>query len=233
MVIGGIVAGGTGSRMDSDMPKQFLELGEKPVIVYPAETFLQSPVIDAVVIGVHPDWMDAMEGIYRDYLQSDPRIRITAGGEDRNATVRNMIQKAKAEYPVDADTIFVTHDAARPFVTAKIIEENVRMAQQHGVCGTVIPATDTVIRSAGGQIISEMPPRSEMYQEQTPQTFRYGLYEQACTALSPEEIAAATDVCKLFFLQNLPVYLVKGSTANFKITYPEDLETARCILERI
>ena len=232
MVIGAIVAGGTGTRMgDSKVPKQFLDLAGKPIIVHTAEKFLVSPVIDYVVIGVHPDWVDYMDDLHRKYLHSDPAVRIVAGGPLRNDTIHNIIEGAKAAFPVDADTIFVTHDAVRPFVSLKVIEENVRAAGQYGACDTVTAATDTIVRSSDGTSITQMPPRSEMYQGQTPQSFRYGIFQEIYADMTAEELAAATDVCTLFFLRDKPVHLVSGSTSNFKITYPFELKMARCMLE--
>lgn len=232
MVIGGIVAGGTGSRMgDSKVPKQFLEVAGKPVIIHTAEKFLVSPAIDCVVIGVHPDWTDYLEDLCRKYLNNNPNVFITAGGETRNDTICNIIEKAKESCEADDETVFVTHDAVRPFVSLKIIEENVKAAEKYGVCDTVIPATDTIVRSENSEYITDIPLRKEMYQGQTPQSFKYGLFKEVYESMSKEELAAATDVCKLFFLRGHKVWLVEGSTSNFKITYPFELKMARSMLE--
>ena len=164
MVIAGIVAGGTGSRMgNSAVPKQFLEIGGKPIIIHTVEKFLVSPEIDYVVVGVHADWQDYMEDLVKKYIRDQSRITVTAGDTNRNGTIEKIIGKAKELWEVDDETIFVTHDAVRPFVSLKIIEDNVEAAQKYGVCDTVIVATDTIVQSSDHKAITEIPVRNEMY----------------------------------------------------------------------
>lgn len=232
MVIGGIVAGGVGSRMgDSKVPKQFLDIAGKPILIHTVEKFLVSPDIDHIVIGVHPDWIDYLDDLCRKYLSSSPDIVITAGGATRNDTIFNITKAAKDNFNIDNDTVFVTHDAVRPFVSLKIIAENVEAARKYGVCDTVIAATDTIIRSSNGKYITDIPLRSEMYQGQTPQSFKYGLFSEVYDSMSEEELAIATDVCKLFYLRGHKVELVEGGVFNFKVTYPFELKMARSMLE--
>jgi len=232
MVIAGIVAGGIGVRMgNSSIPKQFLEIGGKPIILHTIEKFLVSPDIDYIVVGVHADWVDYMEDLVRKYHYRENRIVITAGGDNRNETIENIIKKADEAWNIDENTIFVTHDAVRPFVTLEIIEENIRAAEKYGVCDTVVEATDTIVQSSNHEFITEIPLRSEMYQGQTPQSFKYGLFREVYYSMSKEELEIVTDACKMFFLRNYPVHLVKGSVLNFKITYPFDLKMAKNMLE--
>lgn len=232
MVIGGIVAGGTGKRMgNSAVPKQFLEIGGKPIIIHTVEKFLVSADIDYVVVGVHPDWVDYMEDLISKYVSSLTRIAVTPGGTNRNGTIENIIKKAQELWGIKEDTIFVTHDAVRPFVSLKIIEDNVKAAGKYGVCDTVVGATDTIVRSSNHQSITDIPVRDEMYQGQTPQSFQYGIFKEVYKSMTEEELNIVTDACKMFFLRNHPVYLVEGSDSNFKITYPFDLKMAKCMLE--
>ncbi|MGN1155069.1 MAG: 2-C-methyl-D-erythritol 4-phosphate cytidylyltransferase [Agathobacter sp.] len=232
MVIAGIVAGGTGTRMgNSAVPKQFLQIGKKPIIIHTIEKFLVSPDIDYVVVGVHADWQDYLENLIKQYIYLSDRLVITGGGNNRNGTIQKIIEKAHSMWTIDEDTIFVTHDAVRPFVSLEIIEENVKMTQRYGVCDTVIPATDTIVQSSNKDYITEIPRRDEMYQGQTPQSFKYGLFKTVYESMTEEELAIVTDACKMFFLRNHPVYLVQGSVLNFKITYPFDLKMAQSMLE--
>ena len=231
MVIAGIVAGGIGSRMGNRaVPKQFLEIGKKPMIIHTIEKFLVSSDIDYVVVGVHHEWVDYMEDLLKKYLYDEKRVVVTAGGNDRNDTILRIIEKADQLWNIDDDTIFVTHDAVRPFVSLKIIEENVEAAKQYGVCDTVIVATDTIVRSSNHSHITDIPVRDEMYQGQTPQSFQYGLFKKVYESMSEEELNIVTDACKLFFLRDYKVHLVEGSILNFKITYPFDLKIAKNML---
>ncbi len=232
MVIAGIVAGGVGSRMGHSVaPKQFLEIGNRPVIIHTIEKFLVSEDVDYVVVGVHADWQDYLQDLIRKYIPDASRITVTPGGANRNETIQRIIDQADALWSIDDDTIFLTHDAVRPFVTLEIIKENVNMARAHGVCDTVISATDTIVRADNNTYITDIPQRSQMYQGQTPQSFRYGLFKEVYSAMTPEELEQATDACKIFFMQGHPVYLVEGSVSNFKITYPFDLKMANSMLE--
>lgn len=232
MVTGAIVAGGTGSRMGKDIPKQFLDAAGKPIIIHTIGKFLACPDIDNIVVGVHPEWTDYLEDLCGKYFEGSPRILITAGGASRNDTIVRIIEKAKENFDVDDETVFVTHDAVRPFVSPDIIKENIRAAEEYGICGTVIPATDTITRSADGEFITDIPLRSEMYRTQTPQSFRYGLFKNIYASLSEEELESATDICRLFFLRGCKIKLVEGSPSNFKITYPTDLKMADILLEK-
>lgn len=232
MVIAGIVAGGVGSRMgNSVLPKQFLEIGKKPIIIHTIEKFLISPYIDYLVVGVHADWLDYMDDLIRKFLGNENRVVVTAGDENRNGTIQNIMKKADEMWEIDEDTIFVTHDAVRPFVSLKIIEENVRAAMEYGVCDTVVTATDTIVQSSNHQFITEIPVRHEMYQGQTPQSFKYGIFKKVYESMTEDELNIVTDACKMFFLRDYKVHLVEGSVSNFKITYPFDLKMARIMLE--
>ncbi len=232
MVIAGIVAGGIGARMGSSVtPKQFMEIGGKPIIIHTIEKFLVSSEVDHIVVGVHPDWQDYLEDLLRRYVPENREIVVTAGGKNRNDTIQNILDAAQEAWKVDEDTIFVTHDAVRPFVSLEIIAENVRMAQKYGVCDTVIKASDTIVRSDNEDYITDIPRRDEMYQGQTPQSFKYGLFREVYESMTQEELEIVTDACKLFYLRDYKVYLVKGSVLNFKITYPFDLKMANSMLE--
>lgn len=232
MVVAGIVAGGIGSRMgNSSVPKQFLEIGGKPIIIHTIEKFLVSLSVDYIVVGVHADWQDYMEDLLRKYLNANDRIFITTGGSNRNDTIRNIITKADELWGIDEKTIFVTHDAVRPFVSLEIIEENVRMAEKYGVCDTVVSATDTIVRSSNDEYITDIPLRGEMYQGQTPQSFQYGKFKKVYESMTEEELNIVTDACKMFFLRDCKVHLVRGSVLNFKITYPFDFKMAKVMLE--
>ncbi len=232
MVVGGIVAGGIGARMgNSALPKQFLEIGDKPIIIHTIEKFLVSQDIDLVVVGVHADWLDYMEDLLDQYIGECSKICVTTGGASRNDTIWNIIQKADEKLGLKADDIIVTHDAVRPFVSLEIIHENVEMARKYGVCDTVVPSTDTIVRSSNKDYITDIPRRDEMYQGQTPQSFQYSVFQEVYRSMTQEELDLVTDACKMFYLRDYKVYLVEGSVLNFKITYPFDLKMANSMLK--
>ena len=131
----------------------------------------------------------------------------------------------------DEETVIVTHDAVRPFLTHRIIEENVDAAVKYGACDTVIPATDTIVESADGKMITSIPDRTKMFQGQTPQSFRLKELKRVLSSLTEEEKAILTDACKIFSIKNKDVYMVEGEVFNIKITYPYDLKVAHTLLK--
>ena len=231
MVVAGIVAGGIGSRMGQNiMPKQFLEIAGKPIVIHTIEKFLISPMIDYIVIGVHPDWLHVMNDMLEKYFPGDKRITAVNGGKNRNETIKNIVEGAKDTYGADNDTIMVTHDAVRPFLSLRIIADNVKAAEKYGICDTVCGASDTIVQSLEGDYITDIPVRSTMYQGQTPQSFQLALFEEVYNSMSEEELNIVTDACKMFHLRGHKVYLVEGDVSNFKITYPFDLKMAQAML---
>lgn len=231
MVIAGIVAGGIGNRMGQNiLLKQFLELSGKPIVIHTVEKFLASPDIDNVVVGVHKDWLHLMYELKEKYFQEEERIAIVEGGKNRNETIKNIVECAKKEYGADKSAIVVTHDAVRPFLSLRIIRDNVEAAGKYGVCDTVFGATDTIIQSEDQEFITDVPVRKTMYQGQTPQSFTINLFEEVYSSMSEKELEIVTDACKMFFLRGHKVYLVEGEVSNFKITYPFDLKMAATMM---
>ena len=231
MIFGAILAGGTGTRMQMEnMPKQFLPLGEKPIIIHTLEKFLLCTRFDAVVLGVHPSWLTYMHDLLDKHIVRKEKVRIIAGGEDRNSTLFNAADGIEQEFGADDSHIIVTHDAVRPFISLRIIEENIDCALNFGACNTVLPATDTIVESADGRIISSIPLRKNMYQGQTPQTFRLKHLKTLYNKLTDEEKKELTDACKIYVMNGEPVRLVMGDYSNFKITTINDYKTAQAMI---
>ena len=233
MIFGAILAGGTGSRMHNEnMPKQFLDIGGKPIVIYTVEKFMVAEDIDVVFIGVHKDWVSYLNDLLEKYLRhSLDRIRVVEGGSDRNETIQNIVAAIEKEYGESEDHIIVTHDAVRPFITLRIIKENVEAAVKYGAVDTVFPASDTIVESADGQVITSIPERKRMYQGQTPQSFKMSLLKKLYNYLTEDEKLTLTDACKICVVRNHPVYLVTGSDTNMKITTPGDLKIAKAMVE--
>ena len=142
MVFGAILAGGSGTRMHiSNMPKQFLPLDEKPIIIHTLEKLLMCTKIDVIYIGVNPAWLGYMSDLLEKYeLDFEDKIKLVPGGKNRNDTIFNIINDIEKTYGESEDNIIVTHDAVRPFVTLRILDENIENAMTYGACDTVVPA---------------------------------------------------------------------------------------------
>ena len=223
-IFAAILAGGVGTRMQSaEKPKQFLEVGEKPIIIHTIEKFISIENFTKILVLTPEDWVDYTRDLIENYMGTDSGVLVLPGGSDRNETLMCALSYIEEHYKVDADTILVTHDAVRPFVTERIIRENMEAAGLYGACGTAIPATDTIVQSRDGKYMNSIPDRSCMYQQQTPQSFRVTLLKETYALLNEEERKSLTDACKILVLKGVPVYMVMGDSCNIKITYPEDL----------
>lgn len=233
MIYAGILAGGKGTRMGiQDMPKQFLELGDKPILIHTIGKFILVPEIDKIIVGVHPDWVTYTEDLIDKYLDSyKSRIIITEGGIDRNSTIENIIQTINNIYPVSSDDIIVTHDSVRPFVSLKAIQQNIELSRVYDAVDTVVEATDTIVQSIDSKVISDIPERRYLYQGQTPQTFKVKGFIELYQSLSEQDKSVLTDACKIFVINNKSVALAQGDYSNIKITTVTDLKIARSMIE--
>ena len=230
-VFGVVLAGGIGSRMGNvEKPKQFMEVGKKPIIIHTIEKFVVQPQFERIIVLSPKAWLNYTKDVIRKYIREKDKIDVIEGGATRNDTIMNAISHIERQYGLDEETVIVTHDSVRPFVTHRILEENIHYAREMGACDTVIPATDTIVASADHEIISDIPDRSQMYQGQTPQSFKAWKLRQVFEALTPEEKKILTDACKILVLKGEKVHLVQGEVSNIKITYPHDLRVAEAIL---
>ncbi len=230
-IYGVILAGGQGTRMgNSDKPKQFIEVGGRPVLIHTVEKFAVNPELYQIIVLVPKQWLAYTKDIIKKYIIHHEKIVIIEGGHTRNETIMNAIQYIEDTGCLTEDTIIVTHDSVRPFVTYRIIEENIKYAKECGACDTVIPASDTIVESCDSCFISNIPERKIMYQGQTPQSFKAKKLREMYRSLSEEERSILTDACKIYVLKNEPVHLVEGDVSNIKITYPHDLRVAEAIL---
>ena len=231
-VYAAILAGGSGTRMGNpDKPKQFWVMSGKPVLVHTVEKFCMVDEVSQVIVLPPESWLNQTADIVKRYLpQFADRIALVAGGPERNDTIMNAIAHIEATAGLADDDIIVTHDAVRPFVSFRIIEDNIAAAREHGACDTVVPATDTIVHSADGQLITDIPVRAEYYQGQTPQSFNAKRLKALFEELAESDKAQLTDACKILVLRGEPVALVRGDVSNMKLTYTSDMRIARAMI---
>ncbi|WP_416350127.1 D-ribitol-5-phosphate cytidylyltransferase [Mammaliicoccus lentus] len=232
MIYAGILAGGIGSRMGNvPLPKQFLDLDGKPIIIHTVEKFLLTREFDKIYIATPQKWISHTKDTLNKFNINDDRVEVIKGGEDRNETIMNIIAAISEFKSVTDEDVIVTHDAVRPFLTRRIIKENIDLVLEHGAVDTVIPATDTIIESENKEDISCIPVRDHMYQGQTPQSFNINLLKNSYYNLSDEDKKILTDACKILVVLNKKVKLVDGELYNIKITTPYDLKVANSIIK--
>lgn len=226
----GILAGGKGTRMGkTELPKQFLMLGEKPIIIHTLEQFLLSEDIDKIIIAVPFNWLSYTENIIDKYCKNE-KIAVIKGGSSRNETIMAICDYIKQNGKLEEDDILITHDAVRPFITQRIIKENIKYIKDYDAIDTVIPAFDTIVEASDNNIISNIPIRDYMYQGQTPQTFKVRELMDTYNALTEEEKEILTDAAKIYVLKNKKVKIVMGETYNMKITTQYDLKMANLMI---
>ena len=227
-----VLAGGSGTRMGNpDKPKQFLMLGDKPILIHTVEKFCATGLFDDVLLLCPATWIRQTNDLIHRYCpELEDQITVIAGGRTRNDTVWNAVEHVCRHHEVDDDTVIVTHDAVRPFLTHRIIQENLDAAREYGACDTVFPASDTIVESEDGATISNIPDRKLMYQGQTPQSFKVLKLKALMESLTEEEKHMLSDACRIFVLRDEPVALVMGSASNMKVTYPEDMKIAESFL---
>lgn len=231
MIYGVILAGGIGRRMGDDKPKQYINIGDKPIIIHTIEKFYMCNEFEKVLVLCPNDWIEYTKGIINKHLGFTSNIVVLKGGNTRNETIQNAISYIEMEKHLNDDTIIVTHDAVRPFVTYRIIKDNIMAALKYGACDTVVPSTDTIVQSLDNDTISEIPDRAKLYQGQTPQSFKAIQLQKLYRELSDEEKNILTDAAKIYLLKGYPVKLVNGEVYNIKITYPYDLTVAESLLK--
>ena len=167
-----VLAGGMGSRMGGDKPKQFLMAGGKPVIIHTLNRFLKHGGFKKIIVLCPYEWVSYTEEIIKEHTgNSMENIAVTAGGQSRNNTIMAGISYIEDNYGICNSTIVVTHDAARPFINNRIIDGNINTALKYGAATTAVPATDTILYCPDKKTVGSITDRSLLYMCQTPQTF--------------------------------------------------------------
>ena len=233
MIFGVIVAGGVGARLGADMPKQFLQLADRPIIIHTLDTFLKCPELEEIYMGVHPEWVEHMARLVQEYIpeQERSRVHLVPGGAERNETIMNVIEQIEQDFGNEEPHYIITQDGVRPFVTRRLIREHVNAVLQYDAVDTAIPAVDTIILSEDGRFIKDIPERKYLYQSQTPQSFRMDLLKRLYLGLTPEEKGILTDACKICTVRQVPVHIVAGEVSNMKITTSAEYKIARIMAE--
>ena len=229
MVYAVILAGGSGTRMGTEVPKQFLNICSRPVIIRSADAFLDSGLCDYIIITVPAEFMDYTRSLVKEYRPDDD-IDVIAGGQNRNSSLLNALEFIKRNKPYDGDTVVLTHDAVRPFINKRIIEDNIKAVREFGGCNTVVKCVDTVLFSDDGKFISSVPERKKLYNAQTPQSFNFTQLLNIYEKMTDGEKENMTDACSVFLKYGKKVALVDGDHNNIKITYKSDIGRAEQII---
>lgn len=225
-----ILSGGIGSRMGVNTPKQYIEVNGKPIISYCVETFASRDDIDCIIIGAADMWVPYL----RKHFQSVKKnIYYSKSGETRQLSIYNALIKAE-NIGARRDDIVIIHDAARPLVAQRIIDQCIKnIVQNH--CEGVLPAIhmkDTIYLSENGKEIKQLLDRNELYAGQAPESFLFGKYFAIHKSMSINQVAVIKGSTEIAYKGGMKVKLIEGSEMNFKITTPEDLINFQNIINR-
>lgn len=217
-----VLAGGIGVRVGLGIPKQLIKIAGKAIVEHTLEALDASAHVDEIII-----MMNAAAIGELDHLLDNDRFakltRILPGGETRNDTTQMAIAAIDGD-----DTKVLFHDAVRPFIDDRIIEDCVRALDEYDAVDTAIPSADTIIQVDGNRIITGIPDRSMLRRGQTPQAFRLGTIRRAYEIAAGDPDFRATDDCGVVFtyLPHVPIYVVDGTAENMKVTEPIDVHIA-------
>ncbi len=219
-----IVAAGSGTRFGSPVPKQFLEILGKPLLIYTLEKFENCPAIDEIVLVLPAAEIENFQNIIEKF-NVKKLSKILSGGETRSASVLNglnSIDEKEAE-------IVAVHDGARPLVTVAEIAKTVEKARQTGAACLVTAVTDTIKKVTDGKIVDTID-RAKLRRALTPQCFRYEILKRAFAENEIGEVV--TDECFLVEKLGYEIAAVEGSARNIKVTTPEDFVLAESLIRQ-
>ncbi|MBQ7107272.1 MAG: 2-C-methyl-D-erythritol 4-phosphate cytidylyltransferase [Clostridia bacterium] len=234
MVIGGILAGGLGTRMSNGgLPKQFLKIGGKPVIIRTLERFSQNKNIDRVVVAMNRDWIDYCNNMFAEYGIDMMKTTIICGGETRFESLlclaNECVRIAKEENDSD-EIIMINHDCARPFVSDRILNDNITMVRNYDMVTTSVPTIDTVLVSKDGKVSDCVPDRPTIFLDQGPQTLEVNHFLKLVDTLTDKEKEIYMEAGRLYIDKGYRVGIVEGERTNFKLTTQFDLKLAELML---
>lgn len=216
-----IIAGGKGVRMGYSIPKQFIEINDKPIIVYTLEKFENHPSIDVIAVVCIDGWVDVLNQYAKKYGISKLKHIIIGGSVGQDSIKKGLLELHKY---YDDQAIVLIHDAIRPMVSSEIISNCIAQTSRCGNAITVIPCQEAMLVTDDSLSSKEAYPRSNLKRTQTPQGFRLGdilnVHEKAKKMGITDSIAS----CTLYTEVGRTVYFSAGSERNIKLTTPEDLE---------
>ncbi|MDN3207601.1 IspD/TarI family cytidylyltransferase [Pediococcus pentosaceus] len=219
--IGVIFAGGVGSRMRSKgKPKQFLEVGGKPIIVHTVEIFQKAKIIDEIVIVILKDWQDEMNRLVEKFELTKVK-KIVPGGKTGQLSIFNGLEAAE-ELSMDDSDIVLIHDGVRPLINEEVLENNVKNVIEKGSAITTAPAKETVVLVNNEMDVESVVDRNQSYIAKAPQSFYLKDILGTHRLAMKEGITDSIDSSTLMGMYNKKLSIISGPYENIKITTPDD-----------
>lgn len=216
-----LLAGGNGTRTEQDIPKQFFNVYEKPIIIYTLEAFQRHPNIDGIVVSCLDGWQEILR-VYANDAGITKLQKVVAGGENGQASARNALRELRGICA--EDDIVILHDAIRPMVSADIISDCIVKCRKYGSGLAAMRCQETIVKTEEGRKGDTSISRNDIMRVQTPQAYLYGKVMRAHEKALEQGITNAVYTNTLMLDLGETLYFSKGSEKNLKITTMEDVE---------
>lgn len=223
-----LMMGGSGTRMGAARPKQFIEVEGKPVFWYIVRGYARIPEIDHICIVSHEDWIPYVREAVQD-IEYHGTLLVTAGGDNRSQSIRNGLHAIEA-FSSDADVILM-HDATHPYVDRDGTLEVISAVQTVGGATLGARQYDTCYRMDAAEMLTNVIPRQEIVSGASPEAFRFGDMKRIYFEANDDELASMTSAGAIALAHHIPMKVVPTKILNLKLTYPEDLELFRTLLD--
>lgn len=225
-----IIAGGVGSRMQMDIPKQFIHIYDKPVIIYTLEGFQRHPEIDAIEVVCLEGWEDTLKDYARQYGITKLKW-ITTGGSTGQESIRNGMYNLEGK--ISGEDTVIIHDGIRPMVDSSVLSDCIRVCRLHGNGVTSTPYNEQIFRKIDEYSTCEYIPRETLRKVATPQAYRYDILLEAYKRAFREEIGIYGSSYTNTMMVDLgyTLYFAAGSDKNIKLTSKDDLELFKAYLK--
>lgn len=227
MNIAMVIAGGSGNRMHQDIPKQFLTVNEKPVIIYTLEVFQRHPAIDEVVVVCIEGWEQVLWAYVKQFNLTKVNAIVKGGNCGQNSIYRGLVEIGREHKP---DDIVLVHDAIRPMVSEEIISDCISKTVEYGSAIACIPCAEVMLVTENQKSSGQVFDRDHLKRTQTPQGFRLGRLREMHEEALAQGITDSTASCMLAIQMGEEVYFSKGSEKNLKLTTVEDIDIFKALL---
>lgn len=225
-----VLSGGTGTRLGADLPKQYIEIAGKPVILYCLETLLAHKGIDAIRVVAEEYWQEHIMKMIAENKDKGKLQGFSLPGVNRQMSVVNAMDDIKAF--ADDDTNVLVCDAARPMMSAELVTECLNAIEDHDGVLPVLPMKDTVYVSEDGKNVTKLLDRKQIWSGQAPELFRFKPYYEANHKLMPDKILNINGSTEPAVIAGMDIALISGDESNIKITTPSDMESFCRMLEK-
>lgn len=224
-----VLSGGTGARMGLELPKQYIKLAGKPIIVYTLEQMERCEAVDGVVVTATPEWKEEILR-WKEKFALNKLLSVAPAGADRQLSIRNGLMAAERFMDRDERSGVIIQDAARPLTSVELLSRLVEKLREAPAVMPALPITDTTYTSGDGQWVDGLLDRSTLFAGQAPEAFRFWPYLALYRDAPKETLSSMSGSCQLPYSRGWQVKIIPGEPGNLKITYAEDLKTCEKLL---